>query len=460
MNESIKQRTFKTSLNIEIEELTIASESLPEVNTEELVSRYGKDVQAISNMPLKQVEFGTHAFLGGMYRAYADHRPFTISPEMIWLLIQQGISMHLYHNSHCITEYYPQIHDKKDLVILREGSDFRKSDWREITSSFVEIMKESLDDEFIDQFQLKFSDSTIDEQVTGNLMIMDAMQPYFDYIVISLICGIPSVELQGSSDDWEIILHKLKYFRKFDLDWWFDKIEPMLEQIKDSVNGKVSTDFWMNMFKVHTKEDYGSPKVIDGWVTYFFPFDKRGRRILDKELRGLSVAKIFETLPNEIKTIPFKWKWVNLNGAIIKEHHMEFAAGFIGLSQDKTTMRLCPEIGWYVGHETEKSSLEKPKNSFGTILEFYSLDSFPMELLNGDTYFKLILNFKREINYPEEIADLKVQNLTLNGIVPDGMLEDLQDKFRHRSAEVSCNDDRDGLTIFFPTDHLKPKAIV
>lgn len=33
-----------------------------------------------------------------MYQAYADHRPFVLSPDMIWLLISQGFARHINAN--------------------------------------------------------------------------------------------------------------------------------------------------------------------------------------------------------------------------------------------------------------------------------------------------------------------------------------------------------------------------
>lgn len=34
-----------------------------------------------------------------MYRAYADHRPFTVSPDIVWLLICQGFAEHCSNSS-------------------------------------------------------------------------------------------------------------------------------------------------------------------------------------------------------------------------------------------------------------------------------------------------------------------------------------------------------------------------
>ena len=50
---------------------------------------------AKSEAPDSLVSFGAKSFFNGMYRAYADHRPFVLSPDMIWLLISQGFARHI-----------------------------------------------------------------------------------------------------------------------------------------------------------------------------------------------------------------------------------------------------------------------------------------------------------------------------------------------------------------------------
>ena len=51
---------------------------------------YPFNIVAKSQLPDSLVYFGGHSFFTGMYQAYADHRPFVLSPDMIWLLISQG----------------------------------------------------------------------------------------------------------------------------------------------------------------------------------------------------------------------------------------------------------------------------------------------------------------------------------------------------------------------------------
>lgn len=60
---------------------------------------YPCNIVAQSDASDSLVNFGYHPFFNGMYKAYADHLPFVISPDMIWLLISQGFARHVTNNS-------------------------------------------------------------------------------------------------------------------------------------------------------------------------------------------------------------------------------------------------------------------------------------------------------------------------------------------------------------------------
>ncbi len=446
MQDSLRKIGRKTSLTIDVEEVPFATDLLEEVEIRGLISKYGEGISEVSILPEKLVEFGDHAFIGGMYQAYADHRPFTISPEMIWLLIQQGITTFLHYNVSEVIRYYPELIEKKTLAFEKNYFVDNRVEWRKIISSFTDQMKEYLDSEFVDQFKCDFSNSTPDEKAVGDLMMMDAMQPYFEYTIRLCICGIPRITIEGTESDWNRILEKLAYFKKLNLDWWFKEIEPIIDQIKSTITGNIDMTFWRNMFKVHTKDDYGEPEVIDGWITKFYPYDKKGNKILDKELSGLGVERIFKLLPSELKTIPFKFQIIDSENKLKQEFLMEFSAGFIGVRQDQDTLNLRPEIGWFVGNRTNRNPSENPYSKFNEdSREYFSLDEFPSELLEGGEFDELVLNFKNKIVYPENVAKLKVRYLELNGEVDEDCKEDLREKFKESETRVILNYDWEGI---------------
>jgi hypothetical protein len=81
---------------------------------------------------------GYHPFFEGMYAAYADHRPFTLSPDMMWLLISQGFANHVNNNSEELRKLLVDFDGKTSLIVRddRIALDDPKSPWAEVFPEF------------------------------------------------------------------------------------------------------------------------------------------------------------------------------------------------------------------------------------------------------------------------------------------------------------------------------------
>jgi len=180
---------------------------------------------------------------------------------------------------------------------------------------------------------------------------MEAMKNYFDYKVIMIGCGIPSITIEGTAEDWEKVLDKTKYVSKFKLDWWTSELTPIIQNIIDTKKGKFDKNFWLNMVKYHNNDSthfaYGSKGSIDGWIVKFYPYTIEGKK------RDLKPIEKIESIAPELVKVPFILE-DNNDQKNKKEYKMEFWAGFIGLSQNTKNFRLKPEIGWAVGHVQPK----------------------------------------------------------------------------------------------------------
>jgi hypothetical protein len=59
---------------------------------------------------------------------------------------------------------------------------------------------------------------------------MDAMQHYFEYIMVCG-CGIPKVKMTGTLEDWNLIREKAENMRKYDCEKWIDSLIPILDKL-------------------------------------------------------------------------------------------------------------------------------------------------------------------------------------------------------------------------------------
>jgi hypothetical protein len=249
---------------------------------------------------------------------------------------------------------------------------------------------------------------------------MEAMKPYFEFIVIYIVCGIPEITLQGTPEDWQKILDKTKQLGKYDLTWWTNELEPILEEFVNASKGKISKDFWMNMFKYHTQEKYGAPNIIDGWIIKFFPYDKDGKRndLIKLEGRG-------KNLPEEIVKVDLEY----IDSETEVTTPLELWAGFIGLEQNRTNFALTPKIGWMIrkkdiesiGLKQKLESDSKITGSFGGIS--IRVKEFPTELLSIKESENIEIQFIDKISIPDEFANIKVKILKLSGKIEEEEIE-------------------------------------
>ena len=63
----------------------------------------------------------------------------------------------------------------------------------------------------------------------SRIVLLDAMQSYFEYVVHTL-CGIPTITLEGTQEDWKDLAARVQGFREFGLELWLDVLSPILDQ--------------------------------------------------------------------------------------------------------------------------------------------------------------------------------------------------------------------------------------
>ncbi len=415
--EKLQKDKLIHSITFKVEDLSEPDNLLEEKPLEEILNKFSSKIEEHSKTQSPLVSNGFHSFLYGMYQAYAEHRPFTLSPDMIWLLICQGFSRHVSFSKAKGNNLFPSLKTKQALIVtsntIKLGDS--SSSWGESTAQFIEAIKEKMGDELISVLSADFSTTGINERIASQVTIMDTMKPYFEYILAVFICGIPEITLEGTTADWEKILQKLRQIRKYDLDWWVDKLEGIIEEFIQASKGEINQAFWMNMFKVHTLDEYGHPEFIDGWITNFYPYDRKGNLTDFNKMKDLGIESICENLPKEIVCVDFLYRELDDFGNIVREVPLEYWAGFVGLVQNQINYNLRPEIGWFVAHQEKSIRNESSHGHSSNSRVYHDLVAFPRELLKNQKWDMLVLNFKDEIDIPWSILKLNIHMLELNG---------------------------------------------
>ena len=416
----------RADITFTVEKLSKPEKTLPELSQSEIFKELIRsDVGFNSERPLKTdadfpyeiiaqnktsrelVNFGYNSFFQGMYRAYAEHRPFVLSPDMIWLLISQGFARHVNANSEKLRDQFVDYSGQISLVVKTDEVrlDDPNAPWETIFPQFTQQIARHAGRDLTETLSANFSTTTPVERVASDITIMEAMKSYFEYIVIGAVCGIPEITLQGTPGDWQKVLDKTRQLAKYDLAWWTQELEPILEEFVRASQGKVKKTFWRNMFKYHTSKKYGAPRVIDGWIIKFFPYNKDGKRNNLKELFGGN------SLPNEIVKVDLK----HIDAKTRMTTSLELWAGFAGLEQNPDNYALTPKIGWMIRKaDTDSAALKKSVGSWNSEHEDgggrlkIRVKEVPPEILEIKQIYRLYITFVDKIIIPDWMAEMKI----------------------------------------------------
>ena len=367
---------------------------------------------------------GKDVFFQTIVRAYAEHRPLVLSPDMVWLLISQGFARYVNAHSDELRNQIVSHTEKMDLVVeTTKNLLYEDADWKKLIAGFAAQINEYTKGDVAKTITADFTTTGVTERIVSQVTLMETVKTYFDYVVHYMGCGIPSITLMGTPQDWQKVLEKTEQLEKYGMGDWFKSLKPILTEFIKASEGKPNQAFWQNMVKKENPDklvgnkvcDFRKPTVLDGWMLKLFP-DENGQT-LDQ------VPHIHE-MPSERVYVDFRYQVIDIaNGNVIVDTPMELIAGYIGTEVDTLTHALTPKMGWMV---RQIESNEKIVESLKKKAEEDSFDGLDLrvnrvpEHLAQLKYIKrLTLNFTDKVALPEWFYGLQIDNLTIKGEMSD-----------------------------------------
>jgi hypothetical protein len=274
-----------------------------------------------------------------------------------------------------VREEFVNFTGQKELKINRlEETPYTatKEVWDGIMKEFTEKIGQNVGKETIETLECNFTTTTQATQVTSQVSIMSAMKQYFTYRVLMAGCGISSITLEGSIEDWIKIKSKLEYLSTKGLKWWTDHLIPIIDNIIETnryyhSRGKLShelIEFWKGMIRLKGTGEMYDPHIINGWIVKFIPNLNGEKPEVYEELNEYNV-------PDQIISCPMELTWLTLNG---KKYvfNISLASGFYGMVQDKKTFNVRPVIGYAVVVDDKTVSDITPEERQKIIKQFLS----------------------------------------------------------------------------------------
>ena len=284
-----------------------------------------------------------------LLKAWCQHRPVVLTPDAIWLIICQQFSHIVNENPEKYRGVLVNHEGKKELKVESNDLFSNQADWEGIISRFTAEIDKYTNNGLATTLVADFSTTGTDERIASEVTLMDVVKPYFDYTAVYAICGIPSITLTGTPDDWRKVLEKTLALEAFGLGWWTTELEPILQEFVKAAEGHPDYWFWKDIVnKTRPRTIQGpvcskrQPKLtkFDGWFLKFFPYDNKGKTP--------AKVDITQTMLPETVVVPFKYQVVNLDGVVLEETTLELVAGIVGVLEDPDDFAMTPKIGWFV----------------------------------------------------------------------------------------------------------------
>ncbi len=353
---------MRPSVTFAVDDVVPARSPLPECGlSASLASRLQEPVLGASHAGAHFVEpLDTHPLVAAVHLAFSQHRPLVLSPDILWVTLSQGLALHIPRNAEALRFDLVRHQGKQRLAVTRTEVDFSSpAFWSGVVDDFAAQLHEK-SSALQELMVCDFSTTGTVERVVSQVVLMDALREYFDY-VLECICGIPTVTLEGLPADWSRLREKVAQLSRYGLDWWVQHLLPLCDQFIRASQGHPDRAFWGSIYKL--REAYGGD-VINGWVCKLFPFvrndvtghyDRRNpvfesAREADEDDGAMFPPGWIESkvLPTGLSRVPLLLQSQGAGGA--KQARLALTAGFVGVSQVSGTRALRPELGWVV-HE-------------------------------------------------------------------------------------------------------------
>jgi hypothetical protein len=294
----------------------------------------------------------THALLGAVHLAFAQHRPLVLSPDAVWLTIAQGVAQHVRIHGERLRSRLVRHEGKATLEVEVAEVPQTPEAWRAFVAAVRTKLAAHIGDGRARLFGCTFSTSTDIERFAGDIALLDTYAPYFDIWMVTL-CGIPSVTLTGTADDWRAIRARIDVIAELDLEPWCRSLRPILDHFVLAAEGRADRAFWQRMVK---PDEAYLGEAITGWIARLYPYLVTGHSLdVPNPLLALPIDEprgkadhsfaVVGVVPSEVPPTLCTVR-VNMCGAV-EPQAVQLDAGVAVVAQDEDG-RLVPMADWHI----------------------------------------------------------------------------------------------------------------
>lgn len=306
-------------------------------------------------------KYKLHGFVQAVHESFNHHYKLVLKPTDVWQLIIDGVAKTVADHAEELRSKFVEHEGKQKIIVDRDEfvmGNGNSNDWPGVFDEFSsEIEKRVTKSDLPRVFTRDYSTSTPLTRLVSHITLMGSMKGFFKYILRTR-CGIPSVRLEGTVDDWSELLCRVDALKlhEIKLEHWVEPLRFVLRNFESSRQGRPDLKFWRNFYKYDQQS--GSDEV-SGFMLLLFPdlisACTQFKRYSDEQCEVIDMTKLSSStklfgvrgssFSLGVVSTPFTWLYYG------KTFPMTLFAGFgdCAVQNDEVSVTM----GWKAVHMTD-----------------------------------------------------------------------------------------------------------
>ncbi|KAI0356038.1 hypothetical protein OH77DRAFT_1520601 [Trametes cingulata] len=217
-----------------------------------------------------------NGFVHAVMQAYAGHHHLRIRPDDVWMAILCQLSFYVNAHADQLRQYFVRHEGKKNLVVGTTGTRY-SVDYGALARAMTRQIHENVVDSTLVAWVLPdFTTTTVKDTTICSVLLMSTLKEYFTY-TFRIICGIPSVTLEGTKDDWQRLVDRLDRLPELGEEptTWAAMLRPILSRFVRAFDGEPDVAFWSHV--VHRMNAMCGQDDMNGWLAAFCVWSPKGK---------------------------------------------------------------------------------------------------------------------------------------------------------------------------------------
>ncbi|EAL72554.1 hypothetical protein DDB_G0270408 [Dictyostelium discoideum AX4] len=244
---------------------------------------------------------GCNSFFHSAIKAFSEHHHLNIRPDDIWMAILNNFSTFINKYAQDLRDKLVDFKEGKKLLMVETDYPILKAPHDKLTLEISKEIEKNIKDPSIRDWIIpNFSTTTQTDKVVFASALMSTVKSFFDFKCYTR-CGLPSVTLFGTVDDWLNLKERIERLKEFDIiknknqeeeeegqevtnkpimSEWVSMLHPIIDEFILTASGKPNIEWWSLIAKENAIS--GGP-IINGWITVFSIFNKKSVCIFDNQ---------------------------------------------------------------------------------------------------------------------------------------------------------------------------------